>query len=517
MKKNPLVLTFDCGTQSIRALLFDKQGNIIGKAQKYFQPYYSPKAEWAEQHPEVYKDAIVEVSKSLKDKCRDVWEDIIGVTSTTIRDTCVCMDKNGEVLRPIIVWLDQREAECKEKLPLISRLAFLLVGMKETINVQRKITKSNWIIENEKEIWDKTYKYVMFSGFITHFLTGKFIDSSASQVGHVPIDYKSKKWKKTSDVQFPVFNVPKSKLCELVPPGGILGYISKEFSELTGITEGLPVIATGSDKACETLGCGVVSEDMVSLSFGTTATVQFATKKYIEPQKFLPAYPSVIADIYNPEIQIYRGYWMVSWFKKEFAEKEVMQAAELGVSAEELLNIRLKEIPAGCDGLMLQPLWAPMLKNPEGKGAIIGFNDVHTRVHIYRAIIEGIGFALIDGMRHVEKRIGTKITAATVSGGGSQSDEICQITADMFGVPVMRIQTYEACSLGSSLVAFVALNEFNSYEEAIKSMVHYKDTFIPDEKTNKIYNELSEIYRGLYWRLKPCYIKLKRITKKERK
>ena len=509
----PLILTFDCGTQSIRALLVDKRGSIVRMVQKHFTPYFSLKQGWAEQKPEVYRDAIVAAAKELKEKSGELWADVIAVTSTSFRDACVCVDEKGNALRPIILWLDQREAECKQPLPLISRLAFAAAGMTEAITVQRKITKSNWIAENEPEIWEKTFKYIMFSGFVTHLFTGRLIDSSANQVGHIPFDYKSKKWKSTSDLQFAVFAVPKEKLCELVEPGEVLGYITKEFAALSGVKEGLPVIATGSDKGCETLGCGVVSEDAASISFGTAATVQLAVKKYVEPLQFLPAYPAVVEGQYNPEIQIYRGYWMLNWFKREFAAKEVAQAAAEGVSAEDLLNKRLCEVPAGCDGLMLQPLWAPPLKNPEGRGAMIGFNGTHTRMHFYRAIIEGVGFALLDGLKNLERRSGNRIKYLTVSGGGSQSDEICRITANMFGLPVKRIQTYEAGGVGSSLVGFVAMKEFASFDEGIKEMVHYTDIFEPDMNEHKIYHELYGVYKDLYKQLKPSYLKLRKTMK----
>ncbi|MDY0100651.1 MAG: FGGY-family carbohydrate kinase, partial [Bacilli bacterium] len=168
----------------------------------------------------------------------------------------------------------------------------------------------------------------------------------------------------------------------------------------------------------------------------------------------------------------------------------------------------------GCDGLILQPYWAPLLKQPEAKGSIIGFSSEHTRVHMYKAIVEGIGYGLLEGMEHLEKSSRQKINGLTVSGGGSQSDEICQITADMFNKPIYRIQTYEACGLGSSIIAFVSLGIFENYEEAIQKMVHYKDTFYPQEKNYKIYNDYyHKIYKKVYKQLKPLYKQLRVINK----
>ncbi|MFA7156952.1 MAG: FGGY-family carbohydrate kinase [Bacilli bacterium] len=513
---NPIVLTFDCGTQSIRALLVDKKGNILAKEQEQFTPYYSLEPGYAEQKPEIYWNALVKVSKNIHLNNKKLVDKIIAVTITTIRDTFVCLDKQGKPLRDIIHWLDQREAKCEEPLPVKSSLAFSIVGLKEALEDQRKISKSNWLRENEPEIWKKTDKFILYSGYMVYRLTGKIVDSIASQVAHLPFDYKNKKWHSPTSIMYPVFNVEKEKLSDLIEPGEIFGYIGKKIAEETLIKEGLPLIATGSDKGCETLGCGVLNNDMASLSFGTSATVQVSTIDYVEPDKMLPAYPGVVSGTYNPEVQVFRGYWMVSWFKKEFAEKEVLKANELGVSPEIVLNETLKDIPAGSEGLMLQPYWSPLLKLPEAKGSIIGFSSEHTRAHVYKAIIEGIGYGLVEGLRRLEKNMGRKIKCLTVSGGGSQSDEICQITADMFGIPVRRIQTYEACGLGSSMVAFVSMGVFKDYKEAIENMVHYKTEFTPNKQVHEIYDELySDIYKNIYHYLRPLYKKMRQITKRK--
>lgn len=507
MEESSLVLAIDCGTQSLRALLIDKKGNVVGKEQEYYSPpFHSSQLGYFEQNPAVYRTALSNVCNRLKANNPDKWKNIKAVTCPTFRDTCVCVDKDGNVLRDIILWLDQREAECKKPLPLKSRLAFRLVGMTETVKVQRRISKSNWIRENQPEIWAKTYKYLMFSGYMNFLLTGKMVDSVASQVGHIPFHYKHKRWKTTRDIQFEVFGIEKNKLPDLVSPGDILGRITEKASKEFGIKAGLPLIATGSDKGCETLGCGVVSEDMASLSFGSAATVQISTKKYVEPSRFLPSYPSAVKGYYNPEIQIFSGYWMINWFKTQFAHAEVTRALELNVPPEKLLDGFLENIPAGSEGLLLQPFWSPLLKNPESKGSIIGFSSQHTRAHIYRAIIEGIGYALMDGLRSMERRTKKKISTVTVSGGGSQSNAICQITSDMFGVEVRRIQTYEACSIGSAMVAFVSLGEYGSIEEAISNMVWYTDIFLPNKKNHAYYTKVyKNLYSKMYGKLRPLY------------
>ncbi len=508
----PLVLTFDIGTQSARAILVNPSGDIVLKAQKKFNPpYFSKKPNWAEQKADFYWDAICETSLALKSRAGDLWNDIIAVTCTTIRDSSICVDKNGEPLRDMIVWLDKRETSGKIPLPKSREAAFRAVGMREAVELQRKVAACNWIMEYEPDIWAKTYKFIFLSGYITFKLSGKLVDSTANMIGHIPFDCKNKKWQEPSDLARCLFDIEPEKLIDLVDPGDLIGGITKEASERTGIPVGLPIIATGSDKGCETLGLSVTTPGKAAISFGTTATIQIATQNYVEPLRFMPAYPAVIKDLYNPEIQIYRGYWLISWFKNEFAHKEVEQAAQLGVAPEELLNARLREIPAGCEGLMLQPYFTPGVAMPKAKGSVIGFSDVHTRIHIYRAIIEGLNFALMDGLYNLEKRSKTKVECIYLAGGGSQSDEICQITANMFGLPVYRIQTYEACGLGCAMVGFVSRGVFKDYDEAIESMVHIKDVFSPDMQEHEVYDDLySDIFRKVFHRLEPLYKKYKK-------
>jgi sugar (pentulose or hexulose) kinase len=512
--RDQLILTFDMGTQSARAMLVDAKGGIVAKQQKvYEKPYHSSSPGWAEQDAEFYWAAICETCLGLKEKAAEYWPDIIAVTCTTIRNTCLCLDAQNEPLREVILWLDGRETNELKELPPVTNLAFRLTQMKETIDLQRKVSACNWISAKQPEIWAKTAKFVFLSAWLTYRFCGRLVDSSASIIGHIPFDVRIRNWMKNSDLRRSMFDLPNDKLCELIEPGQQMGTITREAAAQSGLPEGIPLIATGSDKGCETLGLSCLSPDKAALSFGTTATVQVTTPNYVEPLPFIPPYPSVVSGLYNPEVEIFRGFWLLSWFKKEFGAKEVEEAKERKVSAEELLNVRLREIPPGCDGLIMQPYFTPGIMMPHAKGAIIGFSDVHTRIHIYRAIIEGIGFSLMEGLRNIEKRGHFKVKKLYVAGGGSQSDEICQIIANMFGLPLYRTQTYEVSGIGSSLTAFVALGTFPDYAAAVEAMVHIRDEFLPDPGEHKIYRELYEqIYCKIFDRLSPLYQRINEIN-----
>ena len=506
---NPVVLTVDLGTQSVRAMLVDKDGNILHKTQhKYEKPYYSLHPGWAEQKPSVYWDAVCDVAGRLKNEAGETWHSIIAVTVTTIRDTWLCVDRDGKPLRDFIVWLDKRQCDMKEPLPAFKSLLFSMAGMKDTADMLRSASSCNWIMENEREIWEKTHKFLMVSGYLTFMLTGRMVDSVANMIGHIPFNSKTRTWMDKKELNRCIFDIEAEKLTELLEPGETLGRITAAAASQTGIPEGLPLIATGSDKGCETLGLSCLRPDSAAIGLGTTATIQFTIDRYMEPLPFIPAYPAVLKGHYNPEVQVYRGYWLISWFKNEFAAKEVEEAARLGTAPEELLNGMLKKIPAGCEGLVFQPYFTPGVNMPKARGAIIGFSDVHTRAHIYRAIIEGINFALMDGLYTMQRRGKVSIQKLFIAGGASQSDEICQITASMFGLPVYRIQTYEATGLGSSIVAFAAMGVYADANEAVAKMVRIKDEFLPNQKERETYKYLfDEVFSKVFGKLLPLYKK----------
>ena len=508
-----VVLVFDIGTQSVRGLLIDGQGSVVQSAQNvYEQPYYSLHPNWAEQRPDFYFEHMCAVSQRLKDASPQEYARIAAVTLTSFRDTCVCMDASGKPLRDCILWMDQRKAEHPKPLSAARRRLFALVGMSETIDMLQRTAACNWIAENEPELWAKTDKYVCLSTYLNYRLTGRTADSYASLLAKIPYDYKNRRWDENGLTR-DAYDIPQDKLCEMVPSGTVLGGVTAEASRLTGIPEGTPMIVTGSDKGCETIGLSVIREDQAALSFGTSCSVEFITRKYFEPTPFMPAYPAVPNDMYNPEMQILRGYWMLTWFKQNFAQPEVEAARYLGCPAEELLNRHLDEIPAGCEGLLVLPHWTPALSTPNTRGAMIGFSDVHTKYHVYRAIIEGINFELMAALRGMERRSGQRIAHLYLGGGGSRSDAICQITADMFGLPVSRVQTNETSALGAAVSVYVALGEYASYEDAIAGMVRLRDTFEPDPAVHELYERIyREVYTKYYKTVAPLHKALRAIT-----
>ena len=505
MERSPLVLTLDFGTQSVRATLIDKKGSIVYIARKTYEPvYFSNKKGYAEQHADFYWENLIECLKELTSKNKDRLSDILAMTVTSFRDSAVLLDKNKKPLRPVILWLDQRLARAEEKLPFLHRLIFRVVGMKDTVDLNRTRTMAHWVKENEPELWAKVDKYVNISTYINFKLTGELADSPGGLTGHYPLNYKKRKWYREGALKGRIYGIPNRMLPDVVEAGDAIGTLKDEVAELVGLPKGLKLIASGSDKGCETIGLGCLKPDVGAISYGTACTIEVSNPKYHEPEPFLPAYAAAVPGLYNMDVQIYRGYWMLKWFATEFASELEKEARLRDIQIEEILDEWLDDVPVGSDGLILQPYWGPGLARPLAKGAIVGFSNIHTRKHIYRAIVEGIAFALREGLESIEESQKVKVKSLRVSGGGSMSNEVCQITADIFGLEISRVQTMETTSLGAAIATFAAVKEFPSVHEAVESMTQITETFKPNKEKHEIYDRIyRKVYINMYPRLKP--------------
>lgn len=506
------LLAVDCGTQSLRTILFTTSGDIIEKAKIEYAPYTSSKPGWAEQDPEIFWQALIKGCRILEKQNTEAFRSIEGVGITALRNTMVNIGRDGNVLRPAISWLDTRGALGSYRPNSIMTTAYKIIGKYETIMKNMADGKCNWIRENQPDIWEQTWKYLQISGFLHFRLTGEATDSIASMVGHIPIDHKKRGWAGPHSLLSKLFPLEEEKRCTIVEAGEVIGNITDEASQLTGIRKGIPVIACGSDKSCENIGMGAIYPEMPALSFGTQATVQVTLRKYISPLPFIPAFSAAMPGTWVPEIEIYRGYWMLRWFADQLGYEEMEEAKRLGMIPEDVLNRLLENDPPGCNGLMLQPYWGPGLKDPFAKGSIIGFGDVHGKSSIYRAIIEGLGYGLREGLETLEKRGRFTSERIAASGGASQSDNICQITADIVNRPLVRGRTYESSALGAAIVTSVGVGIHTSYEQAIATMVSYGDIFKPRSEHVELYTKLFEIYKEIYPRMHTLYRRIRDIT-----
>lgn len=509
------ILAIDAGTQSVRALLFDLQGNLVDKGQVAIDNYQSPRPGWMENEPETFWQSLCQACQQLWANTSVAKSSIAGVVITTQRGTTIALDKQGQALRPAMIWLDQRRAIRTPKCAWWWEAAFRVIGMRETVRYFQREAEANWIAQNEPEIWAKTDKFLLLSGYLNYRFTGRFIDSVASQVGYIPFDYKKGRWAGKNDWKWQALPILPGMLPELVQAGTQIGVINSQAAQATGIPEGLPLIAGAADKACEVIGAGCLSPEIACLSYGTAATINTITPRYLEATPFIPPYQAAVPGHYNTEIQITRGFWMVNWFKQQFGLHEMQIALQRGVSPESLFDELVATVPPGAQGLMLQPFWNPGIKlpGPEAKGAVIGFGDVHTRAHLYRAILEGLAYALREGKERIEKRGGPNISRVRVSGGGSQSDAAMQITANVFNLPCERPHLYETSGLGAAILATVGLKLHPDFSTAVSEMTRIGRLFEPEPEHANTYDQLYQrVYCCMYSRLQPLYHDIRAIT-----
>jgi len=514
-------LAIDVGTQSVRAILFDPQGNLVAMGRVPIEPYVSPQPGWAGQDPEVWWAAIGEA-------CRRLWSSapgeggtkpdpawVAGVALTTQRVTLVVSDEDGTPLRPAIVWLDQRRTEGLKPIGGLWGLAFRATGVRETVARFQADAEANWIERHEPAVWKRIRRYGVLSSWLPARLTGERVDSTASQVGYLPFDFKRGQWVGRLDWKWQVAPFQCSWLPRLVPPTGRLGDLTPGAAAHLGVRAGTPLIAAAGDKQCEALGAGAVTPEVAALSFGTTATIGITHRRYLEAIPLVPPYPAAIPGAWLVELQVMRGFWMVEWFKREFGATEVARAAALDIPPEGLFEELLVGSPPGAMGLVLQPYWMPGVRfpGPEARGALLGFGDIHGRAHVYRAILEGLAYALREGAERIVKRSKVPIRELRISGGGSQSRAAVQLFADVFGLPASRPHTHEAAGLGAAIDVMLGLGIHPDPVDAVAAMVHVKDRFEPDRAANRTYEDLyRSVYLPMYDRLKPLYREIQRIT-----
>ena len=507
-------IVIDGGTQNIKAFIFDEKGNEVYGEARPVTPYFVTQPDFAEQDAEEYLRITQSVTKSVVENCGVSSNDLVAVAITTHRSTIVPVAENGKPVRPAITWLDERKTEGL-KLPggpLLS-LVFRIQRMKFKLEEYQRRSKFNWLREFEQESYDRTHIFLTISSYISHALTNQFKDCSSMIVGLFPIDLKGLRWHPMK-VVYQVFGVERDRLPPLVSPTDIAGTVSEEGARDFGIPQGLSVIIGAGDKQSELLGAGAISSDIAEISYGTAAVIEVLSDKYVtHPNMDFFAWGAAIPKHWALEGFLPKGYWMVSWFKTEFCKHEEEEADRLKVQTEDLLNKEMEEVPPGSMGLILQPYWHPLENDPLSKGAIIGFSGEHRRTHIYRAIIEGVAYELRRLKEIIEKHSGSEVRELRVGGGGSKSDEIMQITADIFDLPTTRLHTSNLSALGAAIDAAVALKIYDNFPEAVANMVRVKETFTPREENAKIYDRLfNEVYKKICPALSPLHYKIAEIT-----
>ncbi len=458
------IIGIDGGTQSTKIGVYDLEGNLLLEEKAILRPLYSPDADTAEHPEDDLWDSLKGTCSRLMKKFDGNREDIIGVGLGSIRCCRVYLKKDGSLAYPVLNWMDKKLGRYYEN--DVEEMAYLTTT----------------------------------TGYLTHRMTGEFKDTAANYEGiYGPFDKKTWKWSDNPE-DYKVYNITRENLFDLVMPGDILGYVTKEASVATGLPEGLAVYATANDKSAEGLGSGIRKGNSCLVSLGTYIGGMMGGKEYTETSvdywSNLAAVPNEY--LYETSIGIRRGMWSVSWFKELIGEEMENKAKSLGISFEELLESEAVKIPAGSEGLItLNEFLAPN-GMPWRKSMFIGFDGRHKRAHMYRSILESIALTMKVAVTKMCKELNVELDSIIVSGGGSNSPLFMQIFADALGVKSVRNVINNAAGLGAAMNVAVGAGFYVDYDEAIAKMVRAKEEYIPNLENTKIYDKIvDEIYVDL--------------------
>ncbi|MBE8167833.1 MAG: carbohydrate kinase [Shewanella sp.] len=507
----PYLLALDYGTQSVRAILFDTKGTLIHKAQISVEPFIESQITnnpgSAEQHPEYCYAQLVQVIKQLISVNHIDTSMISSLALTSQRSCTVLTDTQFQPVSPIYMWSDTRLADSCSLKPLswYFRMAFSIVGMDKRIEFLRRSAKVNFLDQTQPSLLKNADKVALFSGYLIQKMTGVAVDSVASQVAYLPFDYRKLTWAKSSSWRWEALACSQDQMMDLMPAAKVISKIDTKFCEDTGLHPEIVVATAGGDKACEMFATGSGEVGIANISLGSAACVSIGLKNYQESYRYMPPFPSIAENQFMNEIQLERGFWLLSWLIAEFGHEDKLTAAEQGKSVEAYICDKIVAIAPGADGLLLCPTWSQgvIYPGPEARGSIVGFTPKHTRFHMYRAAIEGVLFTLKAALIRLEKKHNYPVDVVRISGGGSQSRQVLKMAANILNKPVEVIDIGEASALGAAMCAATASGVFTDVYEARAAMMKVDRRINPEREESLTYQQIFKSQSTIYNRVKP--------------
>jgi sugar (pentulose or hexulose) kinase len=329
------------------------------------------------------------------------------------------------------------------------------------------------------------------TGYLGYKITGNFYESISNSLGW-PYDLIN--WKAyDTDAEIELMGMKRDKIGEPVLAGTVIGKVSSQAAAEFGLPEGVTVVMGTGDKQSELLGAGAINNGQAYVTLGTLSGLDIVCEAYKPSPTFSYAmFLSACPKLYHFEASVQKGFWLISWFRDNFAGGLKAEAEAKGVSIEELLNREAEAIPPGSDGLVVLPDWSPAGSRPNSKGLYLGFDDRHGRAHMFRALLEGLVTQLKIGSDHTAEQLGLPVKELYIGGGGSKSNLCAQIIADIFGVTVNRVKESENCSLGAAMCGAVGAGVYNNFQDAVKNMASATDQFQPNMVNNAFYDTLSK-------------------------
>ncbi|MGV8981286.1 xylulokinase [Clostridium sp.] len=506
------VLGIDIGTSGTKTILFDEKGvNISSDFKDY--PLYQPEIGWAEQNPEDWWEAVVATINGAVKKSGIKIEDIKGIGLSGQMHGLVMIDKAGKVLRPSIIWCDQRTSEeCVEITKAVGAERLIEITANPALT-GFTASKIMWVKKHQPELYKKTYKILLPKDYIRFMLTGDFCTEVSDASGMQLLDVPKRIW---SDEVLEKLQINKNLLGKVYESQEVTGTVTKIAAMLTGLKEGTKVVGGAGDQAAGAIGNGIVRSGVISSTIGTSGVVFAHTDKVtIDKKGRVHTFCHAVPGAWHIMGVTQAAGLSLKWFKDNLCALENQNSESTGVDVYEELNEEAQSVKPGCDGLMYLPYLmgerTPHL-DPYARGVFFGLTARHNKNDMLRSVMEGVGYSLVDCMDIINE-MGITVDEVRASGGGGKSQVWRQIQADMFNSEVVTINSSEGPALGVAILALVGVGVYSSVIEACDIIIHKVTSQKPINENNILYSKYHNIYKGLYTALKPEFTNLIKITK----
>lgn len=498
---------YDIGTTSIKAVIIDTNGLIQGSAINEYM-LITPKPGWAEQNPEDWWLAFINVTKELLLKTGIGSKDICALGLSGQQHGSVFIDKNGEVIRPAILWCDQRTyKQCKKINQIFGFNQFIKLAYNKALP-GFTAPKVLWLREEEPNNFKKVYKILLPKDYIRYKLSGNFATDVSDASGTLFLDIAKRNW---SIEILEGLNINIAMLPEVFESSDITSTLSKEAADLIGLQQGTPIVAGAGDQAAGAVGCGIVIEGLISDYIGTSGVVStIYSKPLYDPSGRLHTFCHAIKGKWHILGVTLAAGGSFKWYNEVFGPGENFKKKFPCTEGYRLLDMQAEKTEAGSNGLIFLPYISGERAphgDPFARGVFFGISYIHKRGHFVRSIMEGVAFSQLDCF-NLMKELGITSNKIVLFGGGAKSEIWRYILADVFGVEVITLNIAEGPSYGSAILAGVGVGVFKSVEDITIKIVREKYRAIPNLKNLEKYKNLYKIYRLLYKSLKNEFKKL---------
>jgi len=490
------LIGLDVGTTSAKTVLIDAWGRVIFTTAPAYE-FRTPKPLWAESDPADWWVATVAALRELLAKSGVAPGEIAGIGLTGQMHGLVLLDAKGEVLRPCIMWNDQRTAkECAALTKKVGRSQVLrLTG--NPVLPGFTAPKILWVAQHEPQVYRRIAKVLLPKDYIRYKLSGEFFTDVSDASGMSLLDVAKRRW---CDEMLRACNVPRAWLAEVTESPVASTRISTVAAKLTGLLAGTPIIAGAGDQAAGAVGCGIVKPGVVSCTLGTSGVVFAHADKYCpDPQGRLHAFCHAVPGKWHLMGVQLSSAGSLQWFKNNFGGEETALEKAGGPNAYESLTQAAAKVSPGCEGLIFLPYLSGERTphpDPHARGVFFGLTLRHGKPHLTRAVLEGVAYGLRDAVE-LMRGLGIKPKEIVASGGGARSVLWRQILADNFDTPIVTNNATEGSAYGAALLAGVGAQVWSSVEAASSTAIKETSRLKPGP-AKKVYRDFYSHFRTLY-------------------